>query len=163
MGATVRELMFAGTSGYLLDAKLGGSWAELTARAGEPTDGVYLFEVDDPVGSGRRLEVRVRQQHGRVHMIDGRFFSANKIDVDAAYDAVRKHLKAAHGRPGRERGGVLKFVYTLEGVEHASRTTVCRFKDADGTPVMEVTTRLEQGVTLPGVGKGQGLSAKKGN
>ena len=90
-----------------------------------------------------------------------RFYSGDKIDVDAPYRLLRKHLNKHHGKPGKELTGVLKFIWQLNGSEFAGNTAVCRYKNDEGIALLEVRTALADGVSLGNPHRKPGLTASK--
>lgn len=155
VGDTVRDLLFPTADGHLGGARLGDALAELADRLEQET-GVsspisFPLSVDDEPGHGRRAELRVFHQKGRINILDGRFYSGNRMDVDSAYRAIRRHLEKHHGKPDKELTGVLKFLFDVPAAAPA-RTSICRYKDDAGENVLEVSTRLKDGERLPGIG-----------
>jgi hypothetical protein len=154
VGESVCSTLFPEGSGHLLGTRLGDELTELATRAeqaaGPGSPATFTFTVDDPEGKGRVLELRAFHQKGRVNILDGRFYSTDRMDVDSAYRYIRKHLERAHGKPDKELTGVLKFLYDVEAAAPA-RTSICRYRDDEGRNVLEVATRLKDGVSLPGI------------
>lgn len=151
VGEAVCALMFPDEAPTILGASLGSTVTALTERFGEPSPGspaVFAFPVEDPVDNKRVLEVRVFHRQGRVHILDGRFYSEDRMDVDSAYRTIRKHLKSAHGKPDKEMTGTLKFLYDVAGPPPC-RTSICRYRDAEGRNVLEVSTKVRDGHALP--------------
>ncbi|MCB9682312.1 MAG: hypothetical protein H6733_12670 [Alphaproteobacteria bacterium] len=137
---------------------LGATMDSVSAREGQGTPGGgawrYDFPVDDPHGHGRRVEVKVHVQVDRVTILTACVYSANKIDVDAPYRVIRDHLDACYGKPGKQVGSVLTFVYQVPG-ELPGVMSICRFKDAQQENVLEVTLRVADGVRITGVPGGK--------
>ena len=128
LGATVAATLFPDDAAFLLGIALGTPIADIVARLGTPQDDNgrqrYRLDVPDPADKGRRLDVRIHQQLARAHIVTASFYSSDRIDVDAAYQQIRKHLKGHHGRPDKEMTGVLKFLYSFEGPEFAGVTSI---------------------------------------
>lgn len=167
VGDAVCDTLLPEEAGHLLGVKLGDGLDGVRARFGEPEPGdraaLYRFTLEDPFNNDRRVEVRLFHQNQRVHILDGRFYSNDRMDVDAAYRSVRKQLKAHHGRPGKEMTGVLKFVYEVEDGPAPCRTTICRYRDSEGRNVLEVATKLQDGARLPAPQGPGRLSNAKGS
>lgn len=156
LAETIQGLIYPDGVGHIRGLRIGATREQVVEALGQPPSPAspitYTFEVDDPHDDGRRLQVEVYFNQGLVHILTARFFSATKLDVDGGYRLVRKHLKKQHGRPGKELTGVLKFLWDLS--DGPGQTSVCRFKNADGVNVLEVSTRLKDGETLSSAAKG---------
>lgn len=157
VGATVLELMFPGGVGHLRGIRVGEELAAVIEREGrEPERGqgraTFSYEVQDPNGAGRVLHIELLLQQTRVNNVTARFYSGDKIDVDAGNRLVRKHLEEKFGRPDREMTGVLKFVWSVGDAAVPARTSVCHFRDGDGRALFEVRTALPDGARLPSLG-----------
>jgi hypothetical protein len=157
LGPALQELIFPEGAGHVRGIKVGDDLASVVAReAREPELGqgraTYVFEVDDPNGVGRRLVVELLLQQQRVNNVTARFYSEDKIDVDAGHREVKRHLENLYGKPGREMTGVLKLVWEVGGGELPTRTSICHYRDGDGRALFEVRTALPEGAKLPAVG-----------
>lgn len=91
--------------------------------------------VEDPFGNGRRITGRASFRFdGSLEQAVVYFRSRDKMDVDAAYQAVRKRL-GGHGAPVREVTGHLTFRWSVSG----GSVALSRYKDDDGLAVLHVT------------------------
>lgn len=92
--------------------------------------------LDDPFDHGRRITAITSRSMLRgfsgatIH-----FRSRNKLDVDAAYQGIRKRL-GVHGAPERAVGTHLVFRYALPG---GGSVSLSRYKDDDGFAVLHVS------------------------
>jgi hypothetical protein len=158
--------MFPDKSGFIRGLQLGAELDDIVeSEDAEPLrarDGAtFDYDVEDPRDSGRRLTLEVLLIQTRARALTFRFYSTNKIDVDAPYRLIRKLLDKAHGRPAKELSGVLKFIWTLRGSELPSTTSICRFKNDQGINVLEVRTSLQDGFRMPVAGRKPGLAASR--
>lgn len=148
----VVELLFPSGSGHVLDLPVGTPVAEIEDRMGAPRhEGgalVYDLPIDDPNDDGRRIELRVHQTVGRAQIVTVLVLSRNRLDIDAPYRLLRKHLDKAWGKPDKSMGGVLTFRWTVKG-EHPSHIEVSRYtKNQTGTHVLDLSTRTQGQVTF---------------
>ncbi len=90
--------------------------------------------LDDPFDNGRRIVGQcTRQADGSLLQASLMFRSSDKMDVDSAYQALRKALRT-HGSPTREQGSHLVFTWTVPG----GTTSLSRYRDDDGTAVLRI-------------------------
>lgn len=144
VGEKVFQTLFPDGAGTLLGLKPGQDLPSIVAKLGPPAQGgstsVWTWEVEDPHGSGRRVELMIHLIQQRAVTLTGRLWSRDRMDIDAAYRPIRAHLEKAHGAPGKEVGALLKLVWRHPGPpEHTTR--ICRYKTEQGQDVMEVETR----------------------
>ncbi|HMV69773.1 MAG TPA: hypothetical protein PKA64_23220 [Myxococcota bacterium] len=143
VGERVFQTLFPAGAGTLLGLLPGQDLAAMVAKAGPPALGgatsTWRWELEDPHASGRRVEVAVHLINHRASAITGRFWSRDRMDIDAAWRPIRAHLEAVHGPPGREVGAMLKLVWRSATPAHVTR--ICRFKDEQGQDVLEIDTR----------------------
>lgn len=166
LGQIVLDRMFPDGSPFLRGVQLGAELADVSAKEGvEPEirrDGaVFTYDIEDPLNSGRKLTLELLLIQTRVRALTMRFYSGDKIDVDAPYRLLRKHLNKHHGKPGKELTGVLKFIWQLSGSEFAGNTAVCRYKNDEGIALLEVRTALADGVSLGNPHRKPGLAGSK--
>lgn len=155
IGAEAMGLLFPDGVSHIRGIQLGERLPDILARetaaAHQEGDRLELhFPVTDPDEKGRRVVVRVHQQTMAATSITAFLYSADRMDVDAAYRLVRKHLMKLYGKPEKELTGVLKFLWDLPDQVAPARTSVCRYRDNDaGVNILEVATHLKPGARLP--------------
>jgi hypothetical protein len=152
VGERVFQTLFPDGAGTVLGLRPGQDLPSMVAKLGPPAQGgattMWTWEIDDPHGSGRRVEVGVHLVGQRAMAITGRLWSRDRMDIDAAWRPIRAHLEKVHGPPGKEVGALLKLVWQHPPPPQPHFTRICRYKNEQGQDVLEVDTRLPEGAKL---------------
>lgn len=93
--------------------------------------------VEDPFDNGRRITGTATLRYDKSLETGVLFFrSSDKMDVDAAYQAMRKRLRK-HGAPSREVARKLTFTWSVGG----GSVSLSRYKDDDGMAVLHMAVK----------------------
>lgn len=154
LGADIVALLFPDDAPHLRGLHIGSDADKVPAHlpGAKPVDGGWSWThtPDDPHGSGRHVEIRVQTQAGRVAAVTAFVRSQDKMDIDAPYRPIRDLLDGAFGKPERERGGTVVFVWAYMDGAYAVHTRITRYKNEAGINTLEVGCRAAPGVKFQG-------------